>query len=88
MSFTCVMIHFFNINNYDSFLLLYCSKEVMSYLYILEIFNRNLKLDDKKLFIQQVEYKKNNTRLLTVNANHAKIGSINKLLNTIYFKEV
>lgn len=34
------------------------------------------------------EYKKNNTRLLTVNANHAKIGSINKLLNKIYFKEV
>lgn len=34
------------------------------------------------------EYKKNNTRLLTVNANHAKIGSISKLLNKIYFKEV
>lgn len=61
MSFTCAMINFFDINNYDSFLL-YCSTEVISHLYILEIFYRNLELDDKKLFIQQVEYKENNIK--------------------------
>ncbi len=61
ISFTDVINIFFNISDYDYFLL-YCSKNVISYLYILEIFNRNLQLEDKKLFIQQVEYKKNDTK--------------------------
>lgn len=34
------------------------------------------------------KYKKPNTRLLTVDGSHAKIGSIAELLNRIYFGEV
>lgn len=46
---------------------------------------------DRKKFesLSQIyKYKNSNTRLLTVDGTHAKMGSIANLLNKIYFKEV